>query len=88
MNIKLVTKEEFIKILVDHWLESNKYYDMREIAESLIESGFPKIDFENLSKCLPQLCVYLPTMAVDFGDRKYVWVVSGNKAILVDREKE
>ena len=52
----------------------------------MIDEGFPKLDFDNLSTCLPKIFCYLPTVAVEIGDDRFIWVVSGTNAILVNKE--
>lgn len=87
LKITVVTKDEFTKILLEHLVYDKKDWTTQEIFEDLIKEGFPKLDFDRLGDSLSKLFVYLPTMAVDVGDRQFIWVVSGNKAILVDKER-
>lgn len=86
-KIRVVTKDEFTKILLDHLVHDKKDWTTENIFDELLREGFPKLDFERLGDSLSKLFVYLPTMAVDIGDRQFIWVVSGNKAILVNKER-
>ena len=85
IKLKVVNKDEFRKILLDAIMQNNKSYTVEDVFEILMDSGFPKLDFDDLSKCLSQIFVYLDPVAVDIGDSRLVWVVSGNRAILINK---
>jgi hypothetical protein len=52
----------------------------------LLEDGLPKLDFGDLTATLRPLFIYLPTVAVETNEKDWLWVVSGNKAMLVKNE--
>jgi hypothetical protein len=85
IKIKVVTKAEFTELLEESWLYNNKDYTQKDIFSYLTSYGFPKLDWENLSKCLPEMDIYLKTVAVDFGDSLFYWVVSGRSAMLINK---
>lgn len=86
--MKVVTKDEFTKILIEQLVHDKRDWNTREIYEELVSGGFPKLDFDRLGASLSKMFVYLPTMVVDFGDTKFVWVVSGTDAMLVNKEQK
>ncbi len=86
LNIPILTKDEFRRLLMDHITHDKKDWSKEEVMQYMIDEGFPKLDFENLNTVLPKIFVYLPTVAVDMGDNRFIWVVSGNNAILVNKE--
>lgn len=85
LKIKIVTKDEFEKILLEHLVHQKKDWPIEEIFRSNLTDGFPKLDFDRLGESLSKMFVYLPTLAVDVGDREFIWVVSGSHAILVNK---
>lgn len=85
LEIPILNKEGFTKLLIKHLVKLYKDYNIEEVVESALKEGMPKLDFENLTKCLKPLFIYLPTVAVDFGDSEFYWVVSGNDAMLVKK---
>lgn len=87
LKIEVISKELFTARLLEYLVFDKRDWTTKEILEELLSQGFPKLDFERLDDCLKQMFVYLPTTAVDIGDSKFVWVVSGNRAILVDKNK-
>lgn len=86
LTIPILSRDEFRRLLMDHLTHDKKDWTTEAIMDWMIEEGFPKLDFDRLCDCLPKIMVYLPTVAVDFGDSTFVWVVSGNKAILVNKK--
>jgi len=88
LKIKVISKDEFRKLLLEHLVHDKKDWTVETVLDTMLVDGFPKLDFDNLSKCLPQMFVYLPTVAVDIGDSRFVWVVSGMNAMLVNKLDE
>ena len=86
LTIPIISKEEFRKILMDHITHDKKDWSKEEIMQYMIDEGFPKLDFDRLNECLPKLFVFLPTVAIEIGDNRFVWVVSGSSAMLVQKE--
>lgn len=86
LTIPIVNREQFRKLLMDHITHDKKDWSKEEVMQFMIDEGFPKLDFDRLNECLPKIMVYLPTVAVEFGDNMFVWVVSGNNAILVNKD--
>ncbi len=85
LKMKVVTKDEFKKILLGLLVDNHNDWSPESIFEEYLREGFPKLDFENLGHSLEKLFVFLPTMAVDIDNDRFVWVVCGNKAIVVDK---
>jgi hypothetical protein len=85
LKIKIVSKEEFTEIFLKCLVNDREGWSTEDIFRFLLGTGFPKIDFDRLNDCLNKTTVYLPTVAVDIGDSLFVWVVAGNKAILVEK---
>lgn len=86
LTIPIISKEEFRKLLMDHLIKNREHWTKEEVIESMVDEGFPKLDITNLNTCLPKIFVYLPTVAVEIGDNRFIWVVSGSDAILVNKE--
>lgn len=86
LTIPIVSKDEFQKILLEHLTSGFKDSTVENIIEDLLLTGFPKLDYEHLNDSLSKMIVYLPVIAVDVGDKQYIWVVSGNRAIIVRYE--
>jgi hypothetical protein len=86
LNISVISKDEFRKLLMETILKDKKAWTPEEIFETLLTDGFPKLDFDDLNKCLTGMFVYLPTVAVEFGDAQLIWIVSGMNAMLVHKE--
>ena len=85
-RIKIYSKEEFTKILINHLVNDNKDYTLEQTFYYLIEYGFSKLDFEDLNESLQNMRIFLPTMCVDSGNQEWLWVVNGCNAILVKRD--
>lgn len=86
LKMPIVSQEEFYKILVAHLVNDRKDWTTENHVESLLMDGFPKLEWKCLGDSLYKMFVYLPTMAVEFGDAQFIWVVSGNKAMLVEKK--
>lgn len=85
LTIPIVTKEKFQEILMRHLLGNHKDYTIEDLFLELLKNGFPKLDFDNLGKSLETMFVCLPTVIVDIKDNQFCWIVSGNKAIVIDK---
>lgn len=85
LTIPIVSKSKFQEVLLEFLVKNHKEYSTEDLFRSMLEGGFPKLDFENLGKSLEKMFVYLPTMIVDIEDKQFCWIVSGNKAIVVDK---
>jgi hypothetical protein len=85
LTIKIINREEFRNLLIESLVHNVKDWSHKEIYDYLLDNGFEKLNFDDLNKSLKGKFVYLPTVAVDIGDNKFVWVVSGNNAILVEK---
>lgn len=85
LTFPIVTTEEFQKILLSQLVENHKGYTTEDLFRDFLKDGFPKLEFENLGKSLEKMFVFFPTMFVDINGTSYCWMVSGNKAILVDK---
>ena len=85
---ELVTVEEFKALLLSHLLHGAENYDKEELFKSLLESGFPKFDKDNLGVFMKglQCRVFMPPLAVDINDSMFYWLVCGTDAILVHKE--
>lgn len=86
ISIPIITKEEFRKKFIDAIVHDKESYLRTDFFEYLVDDGFVKLDFENLDKTLAAHLLYFQTVAVDFGDNQYYWLVSGSKAILINKE--
>jgi hypothetical protein len=86
LSIPIISKDAFRKMLLEHIVEDKKDWSVENIMDSMITDGFPKLDFDRLNDCLSKIFIYLPTVAVEIGDNRFVWVVSGNNAMLVQKE--
>lgn len=87
LKIRVVTKDEFKKILLDLLVANYNDWSPESIFEEFLREGFPKLDFDNLGRSLEKLFVYLPTLAVDIDNEQFIWIVSGNKATVVDKRR-
>lgn len=85
LSIPVLSKHQFRKILLDHIMADKGNWTVADTFDTFIDGGFPKLDFERLNECLPKIMVFLPTVAIEFGDSEFIWVVSGNQAILVKK---
>ena len=89
IQVKLIKFEEFRKIMVELIIDDLKNYSRKNIVESLLDSGFVRLDKDDLNKFLKGMhTVFLPvpTVAVDIGDSMFYWLVCGNGAILVNKK--
>lgn len=85
---ELVTVEEFKAILLTHLLHGAEHYNKEELFKSLLETGFPKFDKDNLGVFMRglQIRVFMPPLAVDINDSMFYWLVCGTDAILVHKD--
>jgi hypothetical protein len=88
LEIPIVSKDRFSEILLNCLVENYKDYSNEDLFRELLKDGFHKLDFDNLGNSLEKMFVYLPTMVVDIGDQQFCWIVSGNKAIVIDKLKK
>jgi hypothetical protein len=85
LTIPIVSKDRFQEILLNYLVEEHKGFTTEDLFRVLLKDGFNKLDFDNLGKSLEKMFIYLPTMIVDIGNEQFCWIVSGNKAIVIDR---
>lgn len=86
ITIPVISKDEFRKLLLENLVHDKEDWTVENVMDSLLTDGFPKLDFDDLSKCLPKMWTYMPTVAVDIGDARFIWVVSGMNAVLINKE--
>jgi hypothetical protein len=85
LTIPVISKERFQELLLKYLVENYKDYTTEDLFRNFLNDGFPKLDFDNLGKSLEKIFVYLPTVIVDIDDSQFCWIVSGNKAIAIDK---
>lgn len=86
ISIPIITKEEFKRKLIEVVVYDKQDWSRMDFVEYLVENGFKELDFQNLDKTLAAHLLYFQTVVVDFGDNQYYWLVSGSKAILINKE--
>ena len=86
IKLKVVSKGEFYDLLKASWLNDNKDYTQEDLFNYFVEYGFPNLDWEDLSKCLPKMGIHVDTVAVDIGNSEFLWVVSGRTAMLINKK--
>lgn len=93
VQINLLNLSEFESLI----REKLKHNWEREIARQptenllayIMEYGFPKFDKNNLKTFVEGLTgvIWVETVAVDFGDVAYYWLVSGTDAFLINKNE-
>ena len=86
INIPIINKSEFRKLLLDHLVKSEHNNDIVDVLDSILDKGMSRLNFDDLGESLKDKFVYLPTVIVDTGDSKFLWVVCSNKAIIIDKQ--
>ena len=90
IKINIISKKEFLNLLIEQLVEATKNYPTKTIFETLIKRGFTNLDsanLDNLNKVLKECPFFLhfETIAVDVGHHEYCWLVSGNDAIIINK---
>jgi hypothetical protein len=84
-RVKIVSKDEFVKILLKNLINDWTMVNTEDMFTGLLEEGLPKLNFDKLNECFPQYHVWLDDIVVDFESNMYLWLISGNRAMLVDK---
>ena len=86
MEIKVISFEEFRKLVEAEVLESFKYFNTQEICSHLLDTGFMKLTQDNIPQFLKENILFIRgNYIVDFGDSKFVWIVCGMDAMLINK---
>lgn len=86
-TVPVVDVETFKQMVLDSMEHGMKNYSIREVCATFIYAGVVKFDKENIAEFLKSFggMMYLPPVAVDFGDSMFLWMVCGTDAILVKK---
>jgi hypothetical protein len=87
-TVPVISYEKFCEVLTEYLVHNFKDYSQEEMAQHLIQYGFPKFDPQDLGKCMKALSgdAFMEPVCVDIGDSMFYWLVSGTDAILVHKE--
>ena len=86
MEIKVISFDEFHQLATIQVQENFKGGSMSEIFNSLMGEGFTKLTRDNIPTFLKENFVWIKgNLIVDFGDAKFVWLVCGMDAMLIDK---
>lgn len=86
MEIKVISFEEFRKLVEVEVLDGFKGIDLQEICSHLLDTGFMKLTNGNIHTFLKENLIFIRgNYIVDFGDSKFVWIVCGMDAMLINK---
>lgn len=86
MEIKVISFDEFHRLATLKVEENFKGVTMSEIFNSLMGEGFTKLTRDNIPIFLKENFVWIDgNYAVDFGDPKFIWIVCGMDAMLINK---
>ncbi len=87
MEIKSIAFNEFRQLVLLEILDKYKGEDVSEICRSLICEGFTKLTKDNIPVFLKDNFIWIKgNHIVDFGDSKFVWIVCGMDAMLINKD--
>ena len=89
MEIKVISFEEFRKLVEVEVLKSFEPFNAQEVCSHLLETGFMKLTQDNVSQFLKENFIFIKgNLIVDFGDAQFMWMVSGINAMVIDKLAE
>lgn len=84
--LPIISFDEFQRKVTECLLENYKNYELRDVFQSFLDNGCPKINKEDIGQFMKNMGswrVYIDPVCVDIGDSMFYWLVSGGDAILV-----
>lgn len=93
IQVKLINLSELETIikakLKDNWEHERARHGTENLLAYIMENGFPKFDKNNLKVFVNGLAgiMWMETVAVDFGDFEFYWLVSGADAMLLFKKE-
>jgi len=82
---KILTEKEFRTKVIECFVDDCGHATIHAITERLLEFGFPKYDKDNLGKFVSETGIFFDTFLVDIDNSRWLWMVSGDKAIVVEK---
>jgi hypothetical protein len=82
----ILSADEFHKKLVSRLMDEWNNYNAEDIINLVLANGFTKYNIEDLGNFIKSNGIYfLGSFLVEFGSNKFLWFISGDKAILVNK---
>ena len=89
MEIKVISFEEFRKLVEVEVLKSFESFNTQELCSHLLDTGFMKLTQDNIPQFLKENFIFIKgNLIVDFGDAQFMWMVSGINAMVIDKSIE
>ena len=88
MEIKVISFEEFRKLVEVEVLKSFEPFNAQEVCSHLLETGFTKLTQDNIPQFLKENFIFIKgNLIVDFGDAQFMWMVSGINAMVISKNQ-